>query len=88
MQGGVGWGSLGPCPLPSRVQEERGFLGRLGKVGPRWSLPGKLPHGCQAPRAGWVAAATGPPPSAPSSQAQQGTAQGSRELEPGRGHDP
>lgn len=50
-------GSLGPCPLPAGAQEAWGFLGGLGKVGPRWSLsenrwgfPGKLPHGCQAPR--------------------------------------
>ena len=86
--GGVGWGSLGPCPLPSAVQEQRGFLGGLSKVGPRWSLPGKLPQGYQAPRAECVPAEVGPPPSAASGRAQRGDAQGSREPVPGSGHDP
>lgn len=41
---------LGPLPLPSAVQEQR-ELGRiLIRLDP-WSLPGKLPQGCQAPRA-------------------------------------
>lgn len=93
-RGGAGRGSLGPGPLPAGAQEERGFLGGLGKVGPRWSLsgnrwslPGKLPYGCQAPRAEWVAAAAGPPPSAASSPAQRGDAQGSRQRESVRSPD-